>query len=249
MLDLVKLLSGGTFLCLIGIGPSLSESLTSGEARGLVRSSARVELRTDLVANIKLAPYDAGMKFKKGATLIEFNCVRYRAEYRAAMAGASVARVELRAKKLLVANGAAGKSELLIAKANAAQANAEAIARKARISECTFKAPFSGRVVALNTRKFEMPSAGEPIISIINDSVLELELVVPSKWLTWIKIGQRFQFLVDETGSVHTAMIMRTGAEVDPVSQTIKVFGQLQGDPDAILAGMSGTAKFDGNGS
>ncbi len=219
------------------------------EARGLVRSAARVEVRTDLVAAVADAPFGEGMRFKKGDLLISFDCDRYRAEFNSAKAAARAAGIEVRNKRSLVKHGAAGHSELEMAQADAARTAADAKARKVRVAQCVVKAPFAGRVVSLNARKYEMPKPGEPVIVVLDDAALELELVLPSRWLTWVKAGQVFAFLVDETGLNHEARVSRIGAEVDPVSQTIKVYGTLVGAGDKVLAGMSGVARFPVDGS
>ncbi len=215
------------------------------EARGLVRSTARIEIRTDLVAKIKEVGFADGERFSVGDTLIRFDCSRYIADLNAAKATAHAANIEVRNQRRLYANGAAGKAEVQLARAESARAGADVKARKARMRDCVVRAPFSGRVVSLDVRQFEMPAPDKPVIVLIDDTQLELELVVPSVWLRWLKVGQSFDFSVDETGLRHEAELARLGAEVDPVSQTIKVFGTLKGDTKRILAGMSGTATFD----
>ncbi|MEE9375094.1 MAG: HlyD family efflux transporter periplasmic adaptor subunit [Rhizobiaceae bacterium] len=219
------------------------------ETRGLVRSATRIEVRTDIVAAVAKAPFKDGAKFKRGDKLITFDCRRYRAELNSAKAGANAASIELRNKRKLFKHGAAGKSEVELARAEMARNNAEVKVRLARMSDCVIKAPFSGRVVTLNTRQHEMPRASEPVIVVLDDTILELELVVPSNWLVWLRAGQEFSFLVDETGREHRAKINTLGAEVDPVSQTIKAYGVLLNADGAVLSGMSGQARFLQKGS
>jgi multidrug efflux pump subunit AcrA (membrane-fusion protein) len=70
--------------------------------------------------------------------------------------------------------------------------------------------------------------------------------LAPSKWLTWLKIGSTFKFRVDETSHEYPAKVSELGARVDPVSQTIRLTGLLNKQDAALLAGMSGSAHFDG---
>jgi len=88
------------------------------------------------------------------------------------------------------------------------------------------------------TELFSLGAAGELEVA------LELSIIVPSKWMRWIDIGQRFNFAVDETGESFTAKIIRRGAAVDPVSQTIDITAKPLGDIKA-LTGMSGIARFE----
>ncbi|HMB48635.1 MAG TPA: HlyD family efflux transporter periplasmic adaptor subunit, partial [Afifellaceae bacterium] len=74
---------------------------------------------------------------------------------------------------------------------------------------------------------------------------LEIELLIPSRWLLWLEPDLRFEFSVDETGLKYAATVTRLGGAVDPVSQTIRVFGALEDRPPELLSGMSGTAIFE----
>lgn len=216
------------------------------QARGLVRSAAKVDIRTDLNARVISAPFLEGMPFKKGDILIKFDCSKQKAEYQVAKASANAAWIEHNTKKKLLKHQAVGKKEVQIAAARAAEANAQLKVHKVSNQHCKIPAPFSGRVVALNTKKHELPSREKPLLTILNDGSLILEMVVPSKWLTWIKIGTPFEFFIDETQQTITASISRMGAEIDPVSQTISVVGKLDAKGALVLSGMSGTALFSG---
>jgi predicted transcriptional regulator len=83
------------------------------------------------------------------------------------------------------------------------------------------------------------------MLVILDDSALEIEIVAPSNWLTWLKTGQVLSILVDETNVEVIAKLDRIGAEVDPVSQTVKVFAKITESHTSILAGMSGTVSFN----
>ena len=73
---------------------------------------------------------------------------------------------------------------------------------------------------------------------------LEVETIIPSKWLSQVRPGDAFSFTVDETGETLSAEVVRMGATVDPVSQTIKAYGVLREPGLSVLPGMSGTATF-----
>lgn len=218
------------------------------EARGLVRSADKVEIRSDLNARIVSAKYLEGMPFKKGDILIRFDCSKQHAELKAAKASANAAWIDLKTKKKLLKHQAVGRKEVEVAAAKATQANAELEVYKVGNKHCKIRAPFAGRVVKLNAKKHELPSREQPLITILNDGNLILEMVVPSKWLTWITIGTPFEFSIDETQQTISASISRMGAEIDPVSQTISIVGKLNAKGNLVLSGMSGKAVFAGGG-
>jgi multidrug efflux pump subunit AcrA (membrane-fusion protein) len=81
---------------------------------------------------------------------------------------------------------------------------------------------------------------GQALLEILDDSILELEFIVPSKWLAWLKTGQGFQVAIDETGKTYPAKVQRIGARVDPVSQSVKISAIVDGKFGELMAGMSG---------
>lgn len=230
-----------SLLCAGSIGNALA-----GDARGVVRSATRVDIVSDLNAPVTQTPFLPGQAFSTGEVLIAFDCSRYEAELSAARANYAAASVELKQKQHLLKFGATGRTEVDLANAQTARANAEIKVVQARMAGCTITAPFDGRVVDLAARPAEMPSVGEVLMTVIDIGTLEIELVVPSRWLRDVKPGSQFSFETDETGTVHAGRVDRIGAEVDPVSQTVKLYGSFN-DPDRrVLAGMSGNARFAG---
>jgi len=231
----------------IGIAMADEELSLEGqhyEARALVRASNRVEYRNEIIAPLKQTPFLEGQQFIKGDTLIEFNCDRYIAEEKAAKASANAAAIEYNTKRRLHKYQAAGKNEVSLAAAKSAEAQAQLKVQKVRNQSCKFKAPFNGRVVALNAKPHEFPPNDQPLIVIINDAVLEMEMVVSSKWLRWLKPNTSFEVKIDETDTIGSGKVDRIAAEVDPVSQTVKLIASFTQKPDAVLAGMSGAVIF-----
>ena len=85
---------------------------------------------------------------------------------------------------------------------------------------------------------------GQGILEILDDSALELEFIVPSRWMVWLKDGYRFQVKIDETGGTYPAKVIRLGAKVDPVSQSVKTIAVIDGQFPDLIAGMSGRVQL-----
>lgn len=217
---------------------------TQTQARILVRSPARIEVRTEIYAPVREIPFRQGDSFNAGDLLVRFDCSRYEAETSAANASAHASDIEHQTKRKLFKYKAVGKDEVRLSAALSAKANAELKVQQVRISQCEFKAPFNGRVVETHVKKHEFPTSDAPLLTILDDNQLELQLIIPSIWLRWLKKGLTFRFEIDETGNNYRGLITRIGAEVDPVSQTIKVLGKFETTHGNVLAGMSGTAYF-----
>lgn len=214
--------------------------------RGLVKASAEAKIAAELVARIEKLPFREGDVFAKGDALVVFDCRRYDAELKAVKAELRGAKRTLKLNLELQRHKAVGNNELEISRAKVDEISARAEALEVRTDQCRITAPFSGRVVELFSQEHEMPSANAPLISIVENGPYELDLIVPSRWLVWLKPGTEFEFAVDETRKNYDARITRIAAVVDPISQTVAVKAAFKTPTPGVLPGMSGTAVFNG---
>jgi multidrug resistance efflux pump len=108
------------------------------------------------------------------------------------------------------------------------------------LGKCGVAAPFNGRVAEQKVREQQYVQPGQALLEVLDDSVLEVEFIMPSRWLAQVQVGSAVQIAVDETGKAYPAKVLRLGARVDPVSQSIKVVAAIDGRPRELVAGMSG---------
>lgn len=213
--------------------------------RGIISPSSESTIASKMTARITAMPYDEGQSFPAGALLARFDCSQIQAELNAARAAAAAYRKTYDTNVELDQYEAVGKNEVAVSKANLGKAEAEANAVATQLSDCEVRAPFAGKVVEKLARAREIAASGQPLLKIQSGRDVELELIVPSKWLTWLQPGAGFSFKIDETGNVIRGKVKRFGASVDPVSKTIRVTGLVTERNGLVLAGMSGTATFD----
>lgn len=212
--------------------------------RGVVRAVDQAAFSTDLGTRVIKIGVREGEAFKAGDLLVEFDCRKPRAEAASAEAVHKEMKLTLDSNVHLEKYQAIGRHDVEISKARVAKAAAEADALKARLDQCQVKAPFDGRVSELGVHVHEIPGPGKPFLAVVGATRLEVELILPSSWLSWLKAGAEFAFAVDETKRSYPMTVARLGAAVDPVSQMIKVIAIMQPGTDDILPGMSGTAMF-----
>ncbi len=214
------------------------------EVRGVVRSRHESSLATDLVARVRRLPFREGQSFAKGDVLVELDCDRFIAELKAAEAEHRGHRASYDNAASLARQRAAGALDVEVAKALADKSSAAAEVVRVKVAQCTISAPFSGRITELAIHEHDTAASNGPLMKIIDDRNLEIDLLVPSRWLSWLDTGTVFTFHVDETGASVAARVSQLGAAVDSVSQTIKITAVLVGETDTLLTGMSGTARF-----
>jgi membrane fusion protein, multidrug efflux system len=221
--------------------PAIVESLV----RGVINPVSESTVASKMTARITAMPYGEGQSFPAGALLARFDCSQIQAELRAAQAATAAYRKTYDTNVELDQYEAVGKNEVAVSKANLGKAEAEANAVGAQLSDCEVRAPFAGKIVEQLARAKEIAASGQPLLKIQSGRDVEMELIVPSNWLTWLQPGAAFSFKIDETGNVIRGKVKRFGASVDPVSKTIRVTGIVTERNGLVLAGMSGTATFD----
>jgi multidrug efflux pump subunit AcrA (membrane-fusion protein) len=134
---------------------------------------------------------------------------------------------------------------LSLSKAALSIAQAELRRIDTLLSHCVVQAPFAGVITAKPVQAYQFVAKGGPLLDMINTTKLEVEMILPSRWLVEIRPGTRFSLLVDETGSRVDARVDRIVSQVDPVSQTVRVIGVLLDPPTPdLLPGMSGNIHF-----
>jgi len=176
--------------------------------------------------------------------LIAFDCSVKNAEASAARAAFQAAKAEYQSNLELQERSAVGELDVQLAKAKMNEGQAMWAAAKGRTKNCVIKAPFDGKVAALSVNEHEISTPDKPIMKIVGNKELELRLIVPSAWLSWLKADAPFTFQIDETSKEYIVSVTRIGAEIDAVSGTIEIFGKFTEDFADVLPGMSGLARF-----
>ena len=219
----------------IGSAPEIRAQLTPREYTTL---SSEIAARIDRIAT------RVGERFQKGAVLVEFDCAIPRAQMAHAEAVVQQSEKTVAVNQRLLQLKSIGQLELEISQAELAKSKADLAVASATVSKCTISAPFAGVTVDQKAREFQYITPGQPLLDVLDDSALEVELLVPSRWLSWLKPGDEFKVQIEENGKTYPARVTRLGGRVDPVSQSIKVIGRITQPAPDLMAGMSGRVDF-----
>lgn len=197
-------------------------------------------LAAEIGAKVERIAVREGERFRRGEALVAFDCSIQRAQMAEAKAALGAAEKTVAVNARLLELQTIGKLESEVALAERDKMKAKVDASAAVLAKCAVPAPFDGRVVEQKVRSQQYVQPGQALLDVLDDSVLELDLVVPSKWLVWLKPGHGFQVVIDETGKTYPVKLTRVGARIDPVSQSVKVTGAIGGHFPELAAGMSG---------
>lgn len=200
-------------------------------------------LAAEIGAKVNKLPVSEGGAFKAGQVLVSFDCSVQQAMLQKARAELNAAEATDKANQRLAELNSVGQLEVDLGRAGRQKAVAEVGAQQALLAKCNIAAPFPGRIAEQKVREQQFVQPGQPLLDILDDSVLELEFLVPSAWLVWLRVGQTFEVEIDETGQRYPARFERIGARIDPVSQSVKVAAAIDGRFPELIAGMSGRVR------
>jgi RND family efflux transporter MFP subunit len=220
--------------------PAEGYALDRMELRAQLTPQRYTTLSAELGAKISRIAVREGERFRPGQSLVHFDCTLQTAQLRKAKAQLAAAENVHAGNRRLAELDAIGQVEFNNSEAELAKAHADVAYLRAVLDKCTISAPFAGRAGEQKSREQQFVQPGQAILEIIDDSALELEFIVPSRWLTWLRPGHRFKVKIDETGEVYPARLLRLAARADPVSQSVKAVAVIDGRFNELIAGMSG---------
>ncbi len=212
----------------------------ANELRGQLTPQRFTTLAAEIPAAVESVAIREGERFKAGDRLVVLDCSVPRAQLdRARDVLATAAKLNA-AHKRLVETKSAGELEFATSAMEVAKASGDVRVLEATVSKCVVAAPFGGRVVEQKVRDQQFVQAGTALVDILDDTVLELDFIMPSRALAWLKVGHGFEVRIEELGRSYAARVSRIGAKVDPVSQSIRVTGEMAAAAPELVAGMSG---------
>ena len=219
------------------------------ETGPVLRVLLAAELETTLSSQMNgtLGELKAGFgeHVDKSAVLARFNCSEAQARSKVAAAELAMARQNLEAKKELRKLNAVGDIEVAMANTEVQKADGARAMGEAQSGYCQVLAPFSGHVAKVHVKPFQTVSAGTPLFDLVSDGALKVRLNVPSSELKNLKPGTPLEVTIHETGKTYPAKVSVVNARVDAVAQTLELEARLEQKYPDLMAGMSGTARFN----
>lgn len=212
--------------------------------RGLLVPRIETVLSSQMAGKIQKIYVEEGDRFKKDQPLVAFDCKIEETELKRAQTELEAAKKTLGVNRNLAHLKSASGLDVAMAEAKVLSAEADASVRQVVVERCSLAAPFDGRAVEIPVSEYQTVRQAEPLLKILDDQDLRLEVIVPSSWLTWLREGETFTIVMDETRKTYTAKVTKIGARIDPVSQSLKVLGKIEGNHPELMAGMSGAVNF-----
>ena len=221
-----------------------TDPVTPEKIYGILRSQHQTSLSSEIPARIEKITLREGDRFKEGSVLVNLDCSLIRAHYQKLEAIRGAAKSKLSVEKRLLQLNSTGELDVKNAEAEMRKVSADMKAGRVRMSKCTIRAPFSGRIVEIKMGRHQFAKVGYEILRIIDDLNLEIVFMVPSNWVTWLTPGYEFQYLVDETQRIYKARVLQRGAQIDSVSRSILMIAETIRKHPELIPGMSGIVQL-----
>ena len=221
-----------------------SDALQRFQARSMIVAIHQPIISSEIAARIECLPVREGEHFKKDSILVTFNNDLLKAQRDKTKAELEASRLKLENRKKLEQLESIGTLEVALAELEVQRRTAEMQITNILLDRCTIRAPFNGCVVALHVDEHESVGPQQKLLEIVSTDQLEVEVMAPSDWLSWLRKGIPFAVRMDGIQTTIAASVLATGAIVDPVSRMVKVRGSLKKTPNALLPGMTGTVFF-----
>lgn len=222
----------------------MGQALAAQEISAVVGSSLVATISSPRGGPLAALPVGLGQKVRAGDLLAEFECATQRAELAVSEAEAKIAAIEANSQRRLVANGAGGRAALAQAIARQELQNAKLDIAKAEISRCKVLAPFEGAISNITVRLYETIDAGAPLLELVDTQDLQLEVIVPSEYISRLQIGLGLSFEDTATGRLYGAKITKIAPKIDGVSQTIRIIAKFEDGADLPIPGVAGIVRF-----
>ncbi|HEY7410641.1 MAG TPA: efflux RND transporter periplasmic adaptor subunit [Vicinamibacteria bacterium] len=212
---------------------------------GTLRPRAQVQVVAEVSARLLRVLKDEGARVGQGETLAVLDGTDYRLAHDRARAALEVAQANrahaeaerARADNLLKTGGItdrehlAAQVQLQVAEASLAQARAEAAIAAQQQARARVVAPFAGRVARRQADPGTMLSAGAPLFTLVDDSVLEFRASVPSADYDKVRVGATVEVTADAVpGVTAKGRVARLTPLVDERTRSFDLTVEVPGD-------------------
>lgn len=225
---------------------------------GTLNPERIVEVRTQVPGIIGRLAVDRGDPIRPGQLIavVEAEGIRSAAagalaQVSAAEANLALARQRLQSARTLHERGAISQIDLQAAEAAyeaavgqlaAARAQASSASESARRANIT--SPIGGEVSNRHVNQGEAVSSGDPLVTVVNTTQLELAGQVPVQSAARVQRGQTVEFTVDAyPGQVFEGVVARVDPTADPATRQVGVYLRLPNPNGRIVGGVFATGR------
>jgi membrane fusion protein (multidrug efflux system) len=200
-----------------------------------------VTLGAELAGRVREIHFESGTSVKRGAVMVKLDTSTEEAQLAAALADASLARINLERAKALRKGGANSPADLDAARARAEQTAAAVANLRATIAKKTIRAPFDGRVSIRQVELGQILSAGAPVASLQSVTPIYADFWLPQQALAELRVGQKVRLRTDVfPGAAWDGEVSAVNPEVDVSTRNVRIRATFENPDGRLRPGMFG---------
>jgi len=208
-------------------------------AIGSLVAARGVTLSAELPGQVREIAFESGAFVRKGAVLVKLDVTTEEAQLSAAVAEATLAKLNLERARTLRESESNAQADLDAAEARVKQANAAIAALEATIAKKTIRAPFDGRISIRQVELGQILAPGTPIASLQSVTPIHADFWVPQQALAELKAGQRVRMRTDAFPDAGwEGEITTVNPEVDVATRNVRVRATFRNDDGRLRPGM-----------
>ena len=116
-----------------------------------------------------------------------------------------------------------------------------------RLKKYAVSAPFDGSIIDAFTDVGAIVNPGSPVLSIIRDNTMEIEIPIATEKINQLAIGSTVS-LIDNNYKSFEGKVIRIGDYINQQTQTVPVFVNITSETDGLYNGMYLDANIVGHG-
>ena len=206
---------------------------------GALEPKVNVTLGAPLAEQLVVVFVEEGDRVRAGQPLARFRddvlrvaAASARADMATGRAQVNVAVAESTRAETLFAEGAIARRDrdnalvaLESARARLALADAQLASAEDRLATATLTAPVRGVVSQRHAQAGDRVDFGKPVITIVDNSVLQLVASVEARWVTQLRVGRRVLLSVTNLdGDTIAGRIARINPTADPATRQVRLY-------------------------
>ena len=208
-------------------------------AVGSFAASEGITVTNELDGAVTQIAFASGAPVQQGELLVQLDVSAEQAQLANAVAGADLARINLRRAQELRAKDTNSQAELDLGEAQARQTAATADALRAVIAKKTIRAPFTGRTGIRQINLGQFLKGGTAIVTLQALDPLFFNFYLPQQDVTHLTVGQVVQITVDAyPGVVFAGEITAINPKVEETSRNLLVQATVRNQDERLRPGM-----------
>lgn len=184
--------------------------------------------------------HEMGQRFQKKTALIDLDYKLYQGEKSKAEALLVYEETNYKTMKKLYDQKSVSEIEYARSKADLEVARANLLIANKRLEACFIHAPYNGKVLKLLVNENELVQPGQPLIEIVDDSIIQTKFLAPAGFREKLAIGQTLPVKINGVAETIDCRLTHISPVLESNTGTFQVFGEIDNSGKVLRGGMTG---------